>query len=107
MLYKFKSKAAGDVIMTGPVGDAILRLVGREPAPQGIVTPEQMPALVAALEAAVAAEERRRAEAEADARADGREPPPHEGVGLRQRAWPLVEMLKRAHAAGKDIVWGV
>jgi hypothetical protein len=107
MLYKFKSKAAGDVIMTGPVGDAILRLIGREPAPKGIFTPEQMPALVAALEAAVAAEERRRAEAEAAARAEGRELPPPDGVGLRQRAWPLVEMLRRAHAAGKDIVWGV
>jgi hypothetical protein len=107
MLYKFKSKAAGDVIMTGPVGDAILRLVGREPAPKGIFTPEQMPGLVAALEAAVAAEERRRAEAEAAARAEGRELPPPDGIGLRQRAWPLVEMLRRAHAAGKDIVWGV
>jgi hypothetical protein len=107
MLYKFKSKAAGDVIMTGPVGDAILRLVGREPAPKGIFTPEQMPGLVAALEAAVAAEERRRAEAEAAARAEGRELPPPDGVGLRQRAWPLVEMLRRAHAAGEDIVWGV
>lgn len=107
MLYKFKSKAAGDVIMTGPVGDAILRLIGREPAPKGIFTPDQMPALVAALEAAVAAEEHRRAEAEAAARAEGRELPPPDGVGLRQRAWPLVEMLRRAHAAGKDIVWGV
>ena len=32
MLYKFKSKAAGDVIMLGPNGDHVLRLAGREPA---------------------------------------------------------------------------
>ncbi len=107
MLYKFKSKAAGDVIMTGPVGDAVLRAMGREPAPQGIFTPAQMPALVAALEAAVAAEDRRRAEAEAAALAEGRELPPREGVGLRQRAWPLLQMIERAQAADKDIVWGV
>ena len=26
---------------------------------------------------------------------------------VRQRAWPLVEMMKRSHADGHDIVWGV
>ena len=31
MLYKFKSKAAGDVIMLGPNGDQMLRIIGREP----------------------------------------------------------------------------
>jgi hypothetical protein len=36
MLYKFKSKAAGDVIMLGPNGDQVLRLLGRAPAPSGI-----------------------------------------------------------------------
>lgn len=107
MLYKFKSKATGDVIMTGPVGDAILRLLGREPAAQGIFTAEQIPGLIAALEAAVADHERRRAEAEAEARAGGRELPSNEGVTLRQRAWPLIEMLKRSQAAGQDVVWGV
>ena len=107
MLYKFRSKATGDLVMTGVVGDAILRLLGRDPAPQGIFTVVQMPGLVQALEAAVADEERQRAEMEAAARAEGRTPPPRPGVGLRQRAWPLIEMLKRAQAAGHDIVWGV
>ncbi len=107
MLYKFKSKAAGDVIMTGPVGDAILRTVGKEPAPQGIWAAADLPAAIAALESAVAENEGARAQAEADARAAGRPLGPREGVTLRQRAWPLVEMMKRAHAAGADIVWGV
>ena len=37
MIYKFKSKAAGDVIMMGPTGDQVLRAVGREPAAKGII----------------------------------------------------------------------
>ena len=106
MLYKFRSKATGDLVMTGAVGDAILRLLGREPSAQGIFTAAQMPGLVQALETAVAEDERQRAESEATARAEGRAPPPRPGVGLRQRAWPLIEMLKRAQAAGEDIVWG-
>ena len=97
MLYKFKSKAAGDVIMLGPNGDQVLRRVGREPAPSGIFEVEAMPGLIATLQAAVAADEA--------ARAGGGEPSPG-AVTLRQRVWPLVEMLRRCHAAQAVIVWG-
>lgn len=107
MLYKFKSKAAGDVIMTQPVGDALLRSIGREPAPKGIFEAADLAAAIGALEGAIAADEKARAEAEAEARAEGRTLGPREGVTMRQRAWPLVEMMKRAQAAKQDIVWGV
>jgi Domain of unknown function (DUF1840) len=107
VIYKFKSKAAGDVIMMGPTGDEMLRAMGREPAAKGIVEPDEMPAAIAALEHAIAALEAERARAEAEAAATGEKLPPRPGVGLRQRAWPLIQMLKRAHAAGEPIVWGV
>jgi hypothetical protein len=107
MIYKFKSKAAGDVIMMGPSGDQVLRILGKEPGPKGIIEPGAMPAAVAALEQAIQADDDARRQAEADAAAEGRTLPPREAVTLRQRAWPLVEMMKRAHADGKEIVWGV
>ncbi|MFM2056731.1 MAG: hypothetical protein RLY71_1116 [Pseudomonadota bacterium] len=107
MLYKFKSKAAGDVIMTAPVGDRMMRIIGREPAAKGILLPEVMPAAIAALEAAIQVEEQDRKRAEQEAAAEGRPLPPPPGVQLHQRAWPLIEMLKRAHAANHEIVWGV
>ncbi len=28
-------------------------------------------------------------------------------VTLRQRTWPLLEMIRRSQQAGADIVWGV
>jgi hypothetical protein len=104
MIYKFKSKAAGDVIMMGPSGDQVLRLIGKEPAAKGIIEPAQMPAAMKALEAAIVAEEAMRQEA---AEADDGKPGKGDGISLRQRAWPLVEMMKRAHAASENIVWGV
>ncbi|WP_235971781.1 DUF1840 domain-containing protein [Azohydromonas caseinilytica] len=107
MLYKFKSKAAGDVVMLGQSGDQILRLLGREPAPQGIFEVADMPALRAALQQAVDAEEAERAQAQAGAAAEGRQLPAQESVGLRQRVWPLLEMMKYAQAANEPIVWGV
>lgn len=107
MIYKFKSKAAGDVIMLGPNGDQLLRLIGKEPAPKGIIEAATMPAAMAAIERAIAADEQARAQAEALAASEGRALPPREGVSLHQRAWPLIESMKRSHAANADIVWGV
>jgi hypothetical protein len=96
MLYKFKCKATGDLIMLGPNGDQLLRLIGREASGQGIVETQAMPAAIAALQEAVAEDDARRVEA-----AESRE------VGLRQRVWPMIEMMKRAQAANEPIVWGV
>jgi hypothetical protein len=102
MIYKFKSKAAGDVIMLGPNGDQVLRLIGKEPAPKGIIEPAAMAAAMAALEQAIAADDAARKAPDAE-RADA----PQDRIGLRQRAWPLIEMMKRASAANQEIVWGV
>ena len=107
MIYKFKSKASGDVIMLAASGDAVLRTIGKEPAAQGIVEPADMPAAMQAIESAVAADEAARARAEQEARTSGATPAARDGVSLRQRAWPLVEMMKRSHAAGEPVVWGV
>ncbi len=107
MIYKFKSKAAGDVIMMGPAGDDVLRLIGKAAAPQGIIDVASMAAAIAALEQAVVADESARAEAEAAAKAEGKKVAPREGVSLRQRAWPLVAMMKRSMSDNAEIVWGV
>jgi Domain of unknown function (DUF1840) len=107
MIYKFKSKAAGDVIMMGPAGDEVLRLIGKPAAPQGIIDVAAMPAAITAIERAVAADEAARAQAEKDAADEGRKLGARDGVTLRQRAWPLVEMMKRSIGEGADIVWGV
>jgi hypothetical protein len=107
MIYKFKSKAASDVIMMAPGGDQVLRLIGREPSAKGIIESAVMPAAMNALEQAILADE---AAASKDSEKDDKDEPSssrREGVSLRQRAWPLLEMMKRAHGAGEDIVWGV
>jgi Domain of unknown function (DUF1840) len=100
MIYKFKSKATGDVIMLGPNGDQMLRIIGREPSAKGIIEVEHMAAAIDALQAAVRAEE-------AQAEVDEDEAAPRAGVSLRQRLWPVVDMLKRARDAGQPVVWGV
>lgn len=101
MIYRFRSPATGDVVMLGAAGDELLRLLGREPSAKGIVEAAVMPQAIARLQAAVQAAE---APVEPDA-ADA--PSGAEAVSLRQRVWPMIEMLRRAHAAGEPVVWGV
>ena len=84
--------------MMAPVGDQLLRVIGREPAAQGIIE-------VAALPQAIASAERARVDAgntDDDDDAGGAN-----AVGLAQRAWPLLEMMRRSLAERADIVWGV
>jgi hypothetical protein len=104
MLYKFKSKATGDLIMLEPNGRRVLQIIGKDAGPKGIVLASEMPAAIAALEAQIASEE---AEQQAAAAQAGGKPARGEGVSLKQRALPLVDMMKRASKAGEDIVWGV
>ena len=98
MLYKFKSREAGDVIMLEANGRQILDIIGKQAGAKGIILPDQMPAAIEALEAAIAFEKSGHEDA-------GVVHP--EGVGLHQRALPFINMLKMNHKAGQEVVWGV
>src|SRR3954468_19183972 len=107
MLYKFKSKAAGDLIMLEPNGRRVLEIIGKDAGPKGIVLPEEMPGAIARLEAAITQDEAEHQAAVDEAKAKGQVAPRSDAVSLRQRAVPFIDMLKRCSAAGKEIVWGV
>lgn len=114
MLYKFKSKATGDLIMLEPQGKHILKLIGKEPAAQGIILPSEMLTAIDALNAAVAQEElAHQAVKEAAQNGNVQEAgaaPAVDGprtISLKQRVVPFIDMLLRAHAEDKEVVWGV
>ena len=107
MLYQFKSKDSADVIMLGPAGDHLLSVLGRAPSAKGIVEVADLPAAMLALERAIADDEAAWAQVQADAKAEGKSLPPRNGVTLRQRAWPLLEMMRRAHAHQHQVMWGI
>jgi cyclopropane-fatty-acyl-phospholipid synthase len=113
MLYKFKSKATGDLIMLEPQGKQILSLIGKEPGVKGIILPGEMMAAIEALHAAVAHEEqvhqaaKEAAQAQAAQDAQTALPDGPRAIGLKQRVVPFIDMLRRAHAEDKEVVWGV
>jgi len=102
MLYKFKSKNMGDVIMLELNGRQVLEIIGKSPGPRGIILPEQMPSAIEALETAITLEEETRKQ-EKEKNDDGLP----EGVTLRQRAKPFIDMLRWNTKAGQEVVWGV
>ena len=106
-MYRFKSKADGDLIMMAPVGDQLLRIIGREPAAKGIIELAVLPQAIAALEEAIAAAELARVAARKTDDDDDEQAGGANAIGLQQRAWPLLEMMRRSLAERADIVWGV
>lgn len=111
MLYKFKSKASGDVIMLQPNGQRLLEIIGKhsaaQPSSKGILLPEQMPHALAALQTAIVQEQAQRDLAIAQAQAEQLPPPRFEAIGLRQRAGPLMDMIRVCHNADEPIMWGI
>lgn len=111
MLYKFKSKAAGDVIMLQPNGQRVLEIIGKhsasEPSLKGILLPEQMPQALSALQAAIAQEEAQAQAAMAQAKAENLPAPHFDAISLRQRALPFMDMIRECMKAEEAIIWGV
>ena len=107
MLYKFKSKAAGDLILLEPQGKQFLQLIGKTVQAQGIIEPQDMPAAIAALQAAILAQEADQQAAKEQAKEKGQPAPLFDSISLRQRCKPIIDMLNRCHREQQPVLWGV
>jgi Domain of unknown function (DUF1840) len=111
MLYKFKSKATGDLIMLEPQGRQILQIMGKQPGAKGIVLASEMLQAIKALQEAVIREEAELEAAQQATQDQAAQETAHKSsahhISLRQRVVPFIDMLQRAHAENVDVVWGV
>ena len=110
MLYKFKSKATGDLIMLEPNARQILKIIGKhdpDTLVKGILLPEQMPGAILPLQTAIAQDEALKQQQAQEARQRDELPEQTPGISLRQRATPFIDMLKRCQREKREVVWGV
>lgn len=111
MLYKFKSKNTGDIIMLQAHGQRMLEIIGKAtvdaPCTQGILLPADMADAITAINVAIEHEEAMQKAAIAEALAQHEPAPKFEAIGLRQRAQPFIDMLRRCQATQDNVVWGV
>jgi hypothetical protein len=90
--------------MLEPHGRQVLEIIGKEAGPQGIILPEQMPAALLALRAAIAQEEMLEP-LQLDQNAEQKSQSP--AIALRHRTLPFMQMLEACHRQGDSVVWGV
>ncbi|WP_042299353.1 DUF1840 domain-containing protein [Paraburkholderia kururiensis] len=108
MLITFKCHASPDVAMLENLAQYLLGIIGKRLDKQGVITHDQLEPAITKLEAAIATDKRERAEHDGHFHEgeDGHEP--HEiPIGLAQRAYPFLDMLRAAHKEQSDIVWGI
>jgi hypothetical protein len=101
MLVKFDSEV-GTITMFGNVALALLKLMGHSGTVPSAILAQDIPAAVARLERALAEGAGLPPEPEADKAEDEGRPT---AISLRQRAYPLLELLKRAAAKQADVMW--
>ncbi len=90
MIYKFKCPATATVHMNTAMAELLLKIAGRSPAEKGVITVQDMPAVIDALKAANSTGTR-----------DG------DGAALTEQRQPLIRMLEEARSAGQNVTWGV
>ncbi|GAA5237099.1 DUF1840 domain-containing protein [Verticiella sediminum] len=107
MIYTFRSKATGEFIMLGEHAKPLLKAAGKSgdtvAEARGVFTPEQLPAAIAGIERAIGqSSEPAFDEDDPKERAQAQQ-----YVSLRQRAQPLLDMLRKALDKGVDVMWEV
>lgn len=105
MIYQFRSKAGPDVIMLADLTQRIFEILGRPLEPRGILTVEQLPALIIALETAILKDLEERSKSNTSDQENIEKPKLADRLG--QRAYPFLELMKQAKAKDEPVMWGV
>jgi hypothetical protein len=108
MLITFKCRAAPDVVMLENLAQYLVGIVGKRLGERGVITHDELPAAISKLEAAIATDKQERAEHDGHFHENEEGHEHHEiPIGLAQRAYPFLDMMRAAQKEDSDIVWGV
>ena len=100
MLVTFTTSAYADITMFGDVALNMLKLMGHSATVPGALLAEDIPPALQRLETAIEAY-KQSPESEQSAEGEDGEVP----VSLSHRALPLIELLKAAANANKNVMW--
>jgi len=107
MLVTFSSKVDANIIMLSNHAKAVLSIAGKSLgeslSERGVFTAEQLPEAIRQIEAAISAE----TPMQEDIPDEPKPHPMNETVRLGQRAYPLLQMMKKAQTANTPILWEI
>ncbi|MGE8657682.1 MAG: DUF1840 domain-containing protein [Achromobacter sp.] len=110
MLITFHSKVAAEVLMLTDHAGVLLQAAGKsfgDKIPErGVFTADQLAAAIQGIERAIEASQDSPVEEEED---EDKPPvaPMARAVGLKERAFPLLDMMRQSQAAGAEVTWEV
>jgi len=109
MMLKFKSQAAGDLVMLQSHAEEVLQAIGRNGKAPGILEPKDMGQALERLRALpnLTEEAEDRIKRASDLDEEDKDNPLYAPVSLRHRAVPLVSMIERSLNADTPVLWGV
>jgi hypothetical protein len=107
MVYCFKTKATGDVVMLQENGKRLLEILGKDPAGPGILLVEQMPAAIQAIHQAIEDDALEFERKKQEAMEKGEYVPDPERVSLKTRLHPFLTMLGHCQRENAHVTWGV
>ena len=99
MLVTFRTKAYANITMFGDVAIRLLKLMGHSGTVPSAILPEDIPAALERLRAGIEAGEHSAAD---DTPSNEQGEPP---VSLKNRAFPLIELLEAAARADVPVRW--
>ena len=104
MLVTFHSKAWSSITMFGDVAVTLLKMMGHSGTVPSALLAADIPSALARLQQGLAAADAEEPgkQAARPAAKDEDAPPP---VGLRLRAYPLIQLLSAAARQGSDVMW--
>jgi hypothetical protein len=106
MLITFKSSAAPEVMMLDNLAQLLLGIIGKRLGERGVITHDELAVAIVKLEAAIVVD--KDAKAQHDSVHHHHDRHDHDlPVGLSQRAYPFLDMMRLAQKKNADIVWGV
>ncbi len=103
MIHQFQTKNAAPVIMLDDLTHRIFHAIGRPFENQGIFLPEQIPGYIDRLQAVIDAEPNDASRLSTTDHPD--ESPNPDPLG--RRAYPFLELLRKALKDQEPVVWGV
>jgi hypothetical protein len=102
MLVTFRTNAYANITMFGDVAKKLLELMGHSGTVPSALKAEDVPAALARLESAIAAQKPAERQLDTAAQDDADAPAT---VALSKRALPLIELLRAAAAQKADVIW--
>lgn len=106
MLITFHSKVVAEVLMlsdhAGPILQAAGKPIGDKIPERGVFTVDQLGPAIAGIERAIANAEHPEEEEDED---KAPRSPMARAVGLKERAFPLLDMMRQSQAANVEVTW--